>query len=123
LSGYAAVQVAPTATRPPPSPTAPKVCPSNPALVSITNLMDVSLRLDLKGPGTYRLNFAAGQTRNVCLLPGTYSYSAVAGGSTYNFSKSRTFEADRRNCLSFYPTDMDAPDCNAPENPGAYSPP
>ncbi|MBN1137834.1 MAG: SH3 domain-containing protein [Anaerolineae bacterium] len=123
LSGYAAVQVAPTATPPPPSPTAPKVCPSNPALVSITNLLDVSLRLDLKGPGTYRLNFAAGQTRNVCLLAGTYSYSAVAGGSTYNFSKSRTFEAGRRNCLSFYPTDMDAPDCNAPEDPGAYSPP
>jgi hypothetical protein len=122
LSGYAAVQAPPTATRPPPSPAAGKGCPSNPALVSVRNLLADPFTLDLTGPGTYRLSVPLGQARNVCLIAGTYSYTLKAGGSTYE-TKSRTFDAGGRTCWTFSPSGADTPECDAPDEPGAYSPP
>jgi len=81
---------------PPPQPTAQPSSPSggaDPAQGSVTvnvhNKLSVGLTLHLRGPATYSVSLAAGQSTTISVVPGDYTFSAFAPGfSTLTGSKS-----------------------------------
>jgi hypothetical protein len=100
----------------------PAACPPNPALVSVINEIDGSLTLALKGPQNYRLRIPAGQTQNICVEPGTYSYTASVSGYAPE-TGDKALDPGASQCWWWYAGFQVHPTCSAPTDPGVYSPP
>lgn len=104
---------------------APKTCPPNPALVEIKNHLDGGLTLYLSGPDRVTIWVPAKGMKRVCLIPGTYAYTAkIVGYNDHTGSKSFTTESICW-CWDWYPKDQEPADtsCDCSENPQDYSPP
>ncbi len=100
----------------------PAACPPNPALVAMINELEGSLTLVLEGPQNYRLLIPAGQTQNICVEPGTYSYTASGSGYASEAGH-EAFDAGDPQCWWWHAGLQVHPICSAPTDPAVYSPP
>jgi hypothetical protein len=112
----------PTPSTPTATPT-PKVCPPDPALVEINNMLDSTETFVLDGPEHIRFAVAPGKT-NLCFLAGTYSRSWVTND---NSKDSITLEPGSQigcACWNLY-SDLQLPPrfCLCSENAADYSRP
>ncbi len=106
-----------------PRPTAtPKVCPSNPAYVSISNELDSAITLILKGPQNYSIGVPASTRKNVCLVPGTYSWTRVRSGYE-NKTGTEAFSEREWSCWWWSYLVHVVGSCDAPTDPAAYQAP
>ncbi len=108
-----------TAAPPPPT---PKVCSGTLAYVSIVNELNTALTLSMSGPRSYTVYLSSGQTRNVCLTQGTYSWTASATGF-YNQTGTKVLNTATPQCWWWYTGPSAHVNCYAPEDRSAYSPP
>jgi hypothetical protein len=126
----------PTPVAPPtPSPTPiPRICPPHPALVQVSNELDVELTLQLRGPEEVVMVIPVGATQHYCLVPGEYSYTPTA--SRYELdagTKVLAYGPGRCSCWRWYPVEAGpvkvygpptGPSCSCPTDLARYvSPP
>lgn len=100
----------------------PKVCPPDPALVQLKNLLEVTLTLTLSGPQEETIVVPADGSKNICLKPGTYKVTLSAPGYPKE-TETETFESGPCQCYTVYSGIMISPLCFCSEDPSAYSPP
>jgi len=100
----------------------PKACPPDAALVSVINELGTRLSLSLKGPQNFSLYLSAGQTRNICVVRGTYSWTASASGFATK-TGSKALDSTTPKCWWWYSGLKVHTVCNAPTSRSAYSPP
>ncbi len=120
LSGIKVASIPPTPT--PGTPTAtptPKVCPADPALVMVRNQIEVAITLKLSGPDTFSLTVPSGDSRNICIPPGTYKTTSSASGY-YTETDTDTFKSGACKCWEFYQLLNNHPICDCPNNVTRY---
>ena len=129
LSGVTMAAIPPTPTSvatPTLSPTpVPRVCPSNPALVQVSNELGVKLTIQLRGPEEVVMVIPAEERRYYCLVPGEYSYTASAPRyGTDTGTKTWGYEPGKCGCWWWYsglirPIKL----CSCPTDQTQYVPP
>jgi hypothetical protein len=133
LGSVAVVSIPPTPTpvvTPTPTPTPiPRVCPPNPALVQVSNELDVKLTIQLRGPEEVVIDIPADEIRYYCLVPGEYKSTVTAPGYGSK-TETKTWEHEPGQCSCWWwynrprlgPPPLAEP-CSCPSDRTLYVPP
>ena len=109
---------------PTPRPTpVPRLCRPGAALVRVSNKLDATLTLVLRGPEYVRFILAPNESRNYCFVPGDYNFTALAPGYESDTGrKTFVYEAGSCECWNFYFL-IPPFGCDCPTDPADYVPP
>jgi len=110
----------------PPSPTpratpTPRMCSPNSAFIKFSNQLDVTLTLRLAGPYPATIILRPRSSRNICLVPGSYSVTASARGFI-NYHATYQYHTGPCQC-NIFGTFVIPGSCNCSQNHAYYSPP
>jgi hypothetical protein len=97
------------------------MCSPNSAFIKFSNQLDVTLTLRLAGPYPATIILRPRSSRNICLVPGSYSVTASARGFI-NYHATYQYHTGPCQC-NIFGTFVIPGSCNCSQNHAYYSPP